>query len=242
MRKAERLFQLVNALRAQQPVTAQALADELAVSVRTVYRYIDDLSVSGIPVYGEAGVGYRLHEAFELRPLALTPDEFDALLLGVQMVSTSTGARLAGGARTLFSKIAASVPEQTGLPSKRWAYALTVHDRRAVSALWDTLQAAVCSRQPVRFHYMTARGERSDREVWPLGLFYWGGKWTMGSWCLLRDSFRDFRLDRMTGAVALSHQFELTEQINLEAYMSHQAAAWAEASASTDSTVSAGAS
>ncbi len=240
MRKAERLFQLVNALRAQQPMTAQALADELAVSVRTVYRYIDDLSVSGIPIYGEAGVGYRLHEAFELRPLTLTPDEFDALLLGVQMVSTSTGAQMAGGARTLLSKIAASIPEQIALPSKRWAYALTVNDRRAISALWDVLQAAVCSRHAIRFKYMTAGGEQSSREVWPLGLFYWGGKWTMGSWCLLRDSFRDFRLDRMSDVEMLTRQFELTEQINLETYMAHQAAGWAAAPASTDSTVSVG--
>lgn len=240
MRKAERLFQLVNALRARQPMTAEALAEELAVSVRTIYRYVDDLAVSGIPIYGEPGIGYRLSEGFELPPLRLTADELDALLLGTQMVSASTGSRLAAGARTLLSKIAASMPENTASGMDRWAYAVAADDRRAVSALWDALQEAVCSRHPVRFEYVTERGERSRREVRPLGLFYWGGKWTLGAWCLLRQAFRDFRLDRMGDVEVLPGRFTLTDEINLDAYMAHQAAAWSEVRSATDSTLSGG--
>ncbi|WP_375054949.1 helix-turn-helix transcriptional regulator [Zobellella sp. DQSA1] len=240
MRKADRLFQLVNVLRVRQPVTAKALSEELSVSVRTVYRYIDDLSVAGIPVYGEPGIGYRLQEGFELRPLVLTPEELDALLLGAQMVSVSTGASLTAAARTLLSKIRASLPEQ-GTPSRgRWAHALTVEHRGDIAELWDLLQEAICARRVVRFRYGTADGKVSQREVWPLGLFYWGGKWTLGSWCLLRQAFREFRLDRMSAVEALDHGFEPTQAINLEAYMARQAAAWHEGCGPTDTTVSAG--
>lgn len=221
-------------------MTAQSLADELAVSVRTIYRYVDDLSVSGIPIYGEPGIGYQLREGFELPPLMLTPDELDALLLGTQMVSVSTGSRLAAGARTLLSKIAVSLPGKATHELNRWAYALTVDDRRALSVLWDTLQKAICSRYAVRFCYVTQSGESSYREVCPLGLFYWGGKWTLGSWCLLRDAFRDFRLDRMRDVEVLPDKFALTDELSLNAYMSYQAAAWDEVRSSTDSTVSVG--
>ncbi|RFA31408.1 DNA-binding transcriptional regulator [Alkalilimnicola ehrlichii] len=240
MRKAERLFQLVNALRAKQPVTAQSLASELGVSVRSIYRYIDDLSVSGIPIYGEPGVGYRLDEAFELRPLTLTPGELDALLLGTQMVSASTGTMLTASARTLLSKICASLPEQSGLETNRWAYALTVTERSGLSARWDMLHDAVCSRRVLHFRYVTPSQERSQREVWPLGLFYWGGKWTLGAWCVLRNAFRDFRLDRMSEVKLLPHRFELTDAINLDRYMSQQAKAWTKVRRSTDTTLSVG--
>ena len=94
MRKANRLFQIVNLVRSYQPITAGRLAQELNVSVRTVYRYIDDLSASNIPLYGETGVGYRLHKGFELPPLTLTADEYDALMLGIEMLSVSTGKRI----------------------------------------------------------------------------------------------------------------------------------------------------
>lgn len=197
MRKADRLFQLVNLLRARQQLTAQVLAEELALSVRTVYRYIDDLSVSGIPIYGEPGLGYRLDEHFELPPLTLTPDELDVLLLGVQMVATSTGRKLPAASRTLLSKIEAASPAFTTQAKDQWAYALSVQDRSAATERWDALQDAVCFKRVVHLRYQTPGGELSYREVWPLGLFYWGGKWTMASWCMLRKSFRDFRLDRM---------------------------------------------
>ena len=95
MRKADRLFQLVNLIRVHQPVTAAFLAERLEVSVRTVYRYIDDISASGIPVYGEAGRGYTLSEGFELPPLTLSDDELEALTLSVDMMP---GRRLSPGA------------------------------------------------------------------------------------------------------------------------------------------------
>ena len=105
MRKADKLFQLTNIVRAKQPITANEIAEELDVSVRTVYRYIDDLSVSGIPIYGTAGLGYQLTNQFELPPLNLTENELDALLIGVKMVSGWTGDDLSSSAKSLAAKI-----------------------------------------------------------------------------------------------------------------------------------------
>ena len=110
MRKADRLFQLTNIVRARQPITAEELAQELEVSVRTVYRYIDDLSASGIPIFGMAGLGYQLHKQFELPPLNLTDNELDVLLLGVKMVSSWTSDELSESARSLENKIEAVLP------------------------------------------------------------------------------------------------------------------------------------
>jgi predicted DNA-binding transcriptional regulator YafY len=87
VRKSDRLFQLTNLLRAHQPLTARELATRLCVSERTIYRYIDDLSLAGIPVYGEAGLGYRLSEGFEMAPLQLSATELEALITGVNLVA-----------------------------------------------------------------------------------------------------------------------------------------------------------
>lgn len=101
-------------MRARQPVTAQSLAGELGVSVRAVYRYIVDLSVSGIPIYAEPGAGFHRHKHFELPSLPLTGEEIEALLLGVQMVSLSTGVRLPAAARLLLGKIDTVLPDLQG--------------------------------------------------------------------------------------------------------------------------------
>lgn len=226
MRKAEKLFQLVNLMRVRQPVTAQSLADELGVSVRTVYRYIVDLSVSGIPIYGEPGVGYHLHKHFELPPLTLSAAEIEALLLGVQMVSISTGVRLPAAARSLLGKIDSVLPDLRGARLRQSAHALSVGDPHTSPALWDALQGAVASQRVIRFHYTSEDGAASKRAAWPLGLFYWGGKWTIGAWCELRQAFREFRVDRITHIEILERSFALTSKINLAHYMQQQADKW----------------
>ncbi len=110
VRKSDRLFQLTNLLRAHQPLTARELATRLCVSERTIYRYIDDLSLAGIPVYGEAGLGYRLSEGFEMAPLQLSATELEALITGVNLVAVLTGKGMADPARALLAKIEAALP------------------------------------------------------------------------------------------------------------------------------------
>lgn len=220
MRKSDRLFQLTNLLRRYQPVTAQTLADKLHVSVRSVYRYIDDLSVNGIPVYGEAGIGYRLDDNFELPALNLTPDEFDALLVGVRMVSGWTGTELPDSARSLLSKIFAGLSETMRQREEANIYVPAAHRARLKeSAYWEQLRRAIRDRYTVRLRYEAHDGALSARQAYPLGLFFWGGKWTVGTWCTLRTAYRDFRVDRIRELEVLEEKFEITDTINIDAYI-----------------------
>lgn len=240
MRKAERLFHLVNLIRSRQPVTAQSLADELSVSVRSIYRYIDDLSVNGIPVYGEAGVGYRLSEHFELPPLNLTEEEFQALLLGVEMVSMATGRQLPQAARSLRSKLAAAIPEASRLVEKQSIRALDIGGQGLREQLWDTLSEAIAGRRKIAFDYRSLADALSQRQVHPLGLFYWGGKWTLASWCCLREDFREFRIDRISNLKLLADTFDLTPEQSLTTYLQRQNDLYSSEPELTDTRVSGG--
>ena len=218
MRKADRLFQLTNIVRARQPITAEKLAQELEVSVRTVYRYIDDLSASGIPIYGTAGLGYQLHEQFELPPLNLTDNELDVLLLGVRMVSSWTSDKLSESARSLENKIEAVLPNHLTDEYKRAAYAPNILARDQDRNHWEAMHSAVKSLNQVFIEYSSLSGKFTSRVIYPLGLFYWGGKWTVGSWCTLRNSFRDFRLDKIVKMRVSDEKYQVGKTINLDSY------------------------
>ncbi len=222
MRKSDRLFQLTNLLRRYQPVTAQQLAEKLNVSVRSIYRYIDDLSVNGIPVYGEPGTGYRLQDNFELPALNLTPDELDALLVGVRMVSGWTGAELPASARSLLHKICSGLNETMKHRAEANIFVPELGDRLKESEYWEQLRMAIRDQHKVCIHYVTQEGVLSNRQLYPLGLFYWGGKWTVGAWCTLRTAYRDFRVDRIQALEILAEVFETTNNINLSSYLHAQ--------------------
>lgn len=228
MRKAERLFQLVNLIRAQQPITAEQLAQRIGVSVRTIYRYIDDLSLSGIALYGEPGRGYSLRDGFELPPLTLSQDEIAALLLAVELLSTSSGSGLAAAARSLLSKVGAVLPARSIDPASAPVRALSTPLRGEQLRHWDCLHQAIVQRRAVNLSYLSLGRQQSQRRVYPLGLFYWGGKWTFGSWCTLRGGYRDFRLDCIQGITLFEQAESLSAEVNLGAYMRYQAQQWAQ--------------
>lgn len=198
MSKSDRLFQLTNLLRAHQPLTARELAERLCVSERTIYRYMDDLSLAGIPVYGEAGLGYRLSEGFELAPLQLSNAELEALIIGVNLVAVLTGKGLADPARALLAKIEAALPERG--PGRGQTPVVRVPDYRTARpeyARWDKLHDAITAGHWLEIDYDDALARQTRRRIYPLGLFYWGGCWTLGAWCALRLAYRDFRVDRI---------------------------------------------
>ena len=236
MRKADRLFQVVNLIRAHQPISARRLAERLGVSVRTIYRYVDDLSLSGIPIYGEAGVGYALDGHFELPPLALNADELDALLLGVELLSRTVGAEMAGAARSLLSKIQAAVPahglDPQAAPVRAFVSPFTQEQMRH----WDALRRAIRDRAALRIEYLSLDERASQRVIQPVGLFYWVGKWTVAAWCDLRGEYRDFRVDRIQALARLPAAAPAGEAPSLEAYMRQRCAP----EPATDSTLSAG--
>jgi len=218
MRKADRLFQLTNLIRAKQPITAEQLAGELNVSVRTVYRYIDDLSLSGIPIYGTTGIGYQLDEDFELPPLNLTEKETEALLLGVKMVSGWTGNEISQAASSLASKISAVVPKKQLDNYSEVVFAPDfVHFEK--KQLWENIHHAIKKHEEIKIKYLSLDEKTTTRTIYPLGLVYWGGKWTIASWCEKRKDFRSFRLDRIKQFKNRHKIFLLTEKIHLAAYL-----------------------
>ncbi|MFM4917266.1 helix-turn-helix transcriptional regulator [Aeromonas dhakensis] len=189
---------MTNLLRVHQPLTARELAMRLCVSERTIYRYMDDLSLAGIPVYGEAGLGYRLSEGFEMAPLQLSAAELEALVTGVNLVAVLTGKGMADPARALLAKIEAALPAQ-GIqvncdPVVRVPGYRTAH---LVYARWDQLHEAITAGRWLEIGYQDAKACKTGRHIYPLGLFYWGGCWTLGAWCALRQAYRDFRVDRI---------------------------------------------
>ncbi|WP_223116278.1 helix-turn-helix transcriptional regulator [Nitrincola alkalisediminis] len=222
MRKSDRLFQLTNILRRHQPLTAKQLAEKLMVSERTIYRYVDDLSISGIPVYGEPGVGYRLSEGFELPPLQLSPDELEALITGVSFTASLTGKSLAASARSLLSKIEAALPNGSRMMSSNEDRVVRVpasHRESAVYLLWGKIHSAIVARHWLNIDYHSLSEVVTTRTVYPLGLFYWGGKWTLGCWCELRGDYRDLRIDRITQLELSEHVASLPEHVSLTAYI-----------------------
>jgi len=209
MRRADRLFQIIQGLHHERAVTARQLADNLEVSERTIYRDIQDLSLSGVPITGEAGLGYRLMKGFHLSPLMFNEEELAALLLGARMVQTWTDKGLARAANQAMAKIEHVIPDHLKPELERQDIMVPSFPvNLMVSDELELLRAAIKQRHKVRFDYAREDGVKSSRTVHPLGLFYWGKVWTLVAWCELRDSFRHFRLDRMSAIASLDDIYE----------------------------------
>ncbi len=218
MSRADRLFQLVQLLRGRRLVTGQVLAGELGVSVRTVYRDIHDLVSSGVPVRGEAGVGYSLDARADLPPMTFTPDELEALVLGARIVGVWGDKELSSAAKAALVKIQAVLP-----PAMRprvgdtALYAPNLWAARQNGQL-GPLRRAVAERRKVQLDYKNAEGIPTMRVVRPLGLFFWGAKWSLAAFCELRGAYRNFRVDRVARAEVLDLEFDGTDGIDLDAY------------------------
>jgi predicted DNA-binding transcriptional regulator YafY len=218
MRRADRLFQIVQHLRAGRLVTARTLADRLEVSVRTVYRDVADLQSTGVPIEGEAGVGYVMREGFDLPPLMFTREEVVALVAGARIVRAWGGAAMALAAEEALVKIEAVLPED----ARARARAVPVHASswdmpESLRLRIDEIEAAVEGRRRLVMGYRDAEGGETERVVRPLGLWFWGKVWTLVGWCELREDFRMFRLDRI-GAMAQGERFAVEKEKTLAAF------------------------
>ncbi|NKF23394.1 helix-turn-helix transcriptional regulator [Solimonas marina] len=205
MRRADRLFQIVQFLRGRRRTTAAQLAGWLQVSERTIYRDVRDLTLTGVPIEGEAGVGYRLAPHFELPPLMFTREEIESLAAGLRMLQTWGSPELQRGVASVWAKLAAALPERERVALERTPlYAPRIGEplTAQTAAYIDRLRAAIAARDVLDLDYGDERGRRTQRRVWPLGLFFWGGSWLLGAWCELRGDFRNFRVDRIGGADA----------------------------------------
>ncbi len=223
MRRADRLFQIVQLLRGGRLTTAAALAKRLEVSERTIYRDIADLIGSGVPIEGEAGVGYVMRAGYDMPPLMFTHGEVAALVAGARMVQTWGGAEMARAAAEALVKIAAVLPGNMQEAAER----VPLH---AVSALGmepgeremlDRLQAACDARLRLDIAYEDGEGRASRRLIRPLGLHFWGRRWTLAAWCELREDFRNFRVDRVRD-VTEGARFREERSKNLAAFYAVQ--------------------
>lgn len=199
MRRADRLFLIIHALRGRRTaLPARSLAETLAVSLRTVYRDVADLQLSGVPIEGEAGVGYLLRKGADIPPLMFTADELESLVVGTRFVRAFGGQRLSAGARSALLKIQAVLPPELQARAQRTRiYAPELKDRFESTGLLDRLHEAIEARYVLSLAYRDQSGEPSQREIEPLCLAFWGGSWTLGAWCRHRSDFRNFRPDRI---------------------------------------------
>jgi len=207
LRRADRLFRLVQVLRARRFATAKSLAEALEVSERTVYRDVRDLSLSGVPIEGEAGVGYALRRDFDMPPLMFDFEEIEALTAGARMVQAWSSPALAKAAQSALDKIAAALPADKRIAMDRTKlFAPSFHVDRELGKVLDTMREAIVEGRRLSFQYKDEGGKASERKVRPLGLYFWGQRWTLAAWCEMREDFRNFRLDR-TANVAIGNRF-----------------------------------
>lgn len=208
MRRADRLFQLVQLIRGRRLTTAAFLAQRLEVSERTVYRDVADLQHQGVPIEGEAGVGYRLGVGFELPPLMFTQDEASALVAAARLAQSWVDPALARDIEAGLGKILSVLPPAARVSAEALAlYAPALGLDNVMGARLQALREAVQARQKLRLNYRDVSGDASERTVRPLGCFYWGKVWTLSTWCELRNDFRGFRVDRMDAVEVLPDRF-----------------------------------
>jgi len=198
MRRADRLFQIVQHLRGRRLTTAAQLAGWLQVSERTVYRDIRDLSISGVPVQGEAGVGYRLRPGFDLPAIMFTMDEVEALVAGARMMEAWGGPALGRHARSAIAKIALALPAARREEIERTRlFAPGFLVPAGAAAGLETVRQAILQRRKLHIEYVDGAERASTRTIEPLALNFWGTTWSVAAWCESREDFRVFRLDRM---------------------------------------------
>ncbi|MBX3607445.1 MAG: YafY family transcriptional regulator [Piscinibacter sp.] len=208
MRRAERLFQIVQLIRGRRLSTARFLAERLEVSERTVYRDVADLMAQGVPIEGEAGVGYRMHSGFDLPPLMFTKDEARALAAAVRIAQPRLDSDLAAQADTALSKILAVLPAEARVAAESLAvYAPPIGPDMATRERLSALRQATEARRLVQLSYRDLKDRVSERRVRPLGCFYWSEVWTLAAWCELREDFRNFRVDRIERLEVLEARF-----------------------------------
>jgi len=205
MRRADRLFQILQYLRGGRLMTSAQLAERLEVTQRTIYRDIAHLIGSGVPIDGEAGVGYLMRDGYDLPPLMFTHDEIVALVAGARILQTWGGTKMAAAAQEALVKIDTVLPEGARVKAGQ----VNVH---SVEMPWqggawrgflDQFEAASEDHRRLAMTYEDEQGAGTKRVVRPLGVWFWGKVWTAICWCELRDDFRMFRLDRVVAIEAM---------------------------------------
>ncbi len=220
MRRADRLFQIIQILRRNKIVTAARLAEELEVSERTIYRDISDLLGSGVQIQGEAGIGYTLSTLYNFPPLMFSEEEVEALVLGARIVKKWADPKLANAAEDILVKVESVLPE--GLKAKiknlplfslNFEYSKTEMEHLRILRRATSRSIKVC------ILYKRGDGQTSERVIRPLCLAFTPPIWLLSAWCELRQDFRNFRLDRIEKLDVLEEHFEEEPGKSLEEFL-----------------------
>jgi len=221
MNKAERLFQLVTLLRSRRTaITADTIAETMGVSVRTVYRDVQALTLSGIPIEGEPGVGYLIRPGNHLPPLMFTPDEVQALVVGSRMVQAFTDRDLALAARHVEQKIRSVLTDGLRHHAERQPYRIPILESDdALREIHGTLRRACELHQKIQAVYTDEKQMETERVIWPLAIVGWTGRWTLLAWCEFRRDYRNFRFDRFKSLNIMGENFTPTADISFAHYL-----------------------
>lgn len=208
LKRKDRLIELITVLRDGELHRAKDLALKLSVSKRSIYRDMDTLMRSGVPVRGERGVGYQMGDQVTLPPLNLSMKELEALHLGIAVMTEAMDTELKSAARTLAQKLDAALPEGRVASSTGWGLAaFPFADTAAGIARIPAIRQAIRHRQKLQITYDELDGTLFESVVSPLMLDYWGRVWTCNVWCERSKSFRNLRIDRITKLVATTISF-----------------------------------
>ena len=209
MRRADRLFDIIQRLRsAARPLTAAALADELEVTPRTIYRDIAALQTSRVPIEGAAGVGYVLRRGFDLPPLMFTSDEIDAIAVGARHVQRLRDPKLQQAAESVLAKVTAVVPEALRPSLRLPPFYVSEGSAPAVTGIdLAELRDAIHAARKIAIAYVDEQGRQTARTVWPIAMAYYVDVTVLAAWCELRQAFRHFRADRIASARLLDDDF-----------------------------------
>ena len=221
MRRAERLFRLVNEMRTRSVIRACDLAEHFEVSVSTIYRDMAHLQASGLPIDGEAGVGYMLRPGYDLPNMTFTHDQVDALALGLSLVEEKGDPDLAAAAREARAKIQAGMPRPEERKLADAPYFSLVGKTGAMRYL-ALLRMAVRQRHIAQFDYRDGNGNRTGRCVRPLVIWNLPDGWMFSAWCELRRDFRTFRLDRIENFALTGERFVEDEATGLCSFMASE--------------------
>ncbi len=220
MRRADRLFQIVQLLRTHKSITAHQMAVRLEVSERTIYRDMQDLSLASVPIISATGVGYSIDSSYSLPPITFNEDELEALLLGARMVQSWSDRKMAAEAARVIEKIECILPEslKQSLQSQE-ILVPAFHIFSDVAEYLPDLRLAIKQKNKIQLDYKRADGQTSSRKIWPLGLFFWGKVWTVVAWCEARGDYRQFRVDRIEQYTIENEFFKTEEQQTLNYYL-----------------------
>ena len=209
MRRADRLFDIIQALRtAPNPVTAAALAEQLEVTVRTIYRDIAALQASRVPIEGAPGLGYVLRRGFDLPPLMFTTEEADAIAIGVRLLRRLREAKLQQAAESVLAKLAVVVPAPLQLYLVSAPIYVSDGDAPPATGVDPAeLRSAIHEARKVAITYVDETGHSTHRTVHPIAMAYYVDVILLGAWCELRNDFRNFRVDRISNAQLLDERF-----------------------------------